>query len=75
MSWRVTLSYRRAVPVKRGIRNEEYAETHGPFETQHEADDFRRRATAGTGWAPAGAFDLDVSDAIEVFDNRRSVDL
>lgn len=74
MTWRVSLTYRRAVPAKRGDRSEEFAETH-TFDTEHEAHDFRRRALACTGWAPAGAYDHDVSDPVEIYDNRRNADL
>lgn len=68
MSWQVYLSYRRAVPVTRAgeaMRGVEHGEVH-QFDTEHEATDFRRRAAAQTGWAPAGAYDLDVSDPIQV---------
>lgn len=69
MTWQVYLSYRRRTPPNRGGHAVEHGEVH-QFDTRPDADDFHRRAQASTGWAPAGAYDLDVSDPIEIHTAR-----
>lgn len=76
MRWQVYLSYRIGVPISRNDpdsarRGVEYGRVHD-FDTYEQAVLFQRRSRAATGWLPPGAFDADVSDIIEIHEQRRT---
>lgn len=69
VTWHVYRSYRLAVSTHRDRTSDptghEFAEL-AAFDTQRDAHDFADRSRQTTGWAPHGAYDLDVSDPIRM---------